>query len=199
MKFRFLTLLTLFVTLISPVLAEEPRFVKLDDSCHKLPKSSEKWEAVYDSKSKLYWEIKKDDSSPRHYDKLYFWGGRNIPNYKGVPKTYGNWNPLVEYVNESKLCGFDDWRVPTIEELASLASGSKRTGGKFWKTKGNSWGRVYIDPTYFPHVLKMGAPFFWSTKFYEQGAFGFGYQFGGDAGVLIDDMGARVMLVRSKS
>lgn len=199
MQLRFFTFLVSLARLTKRALAGEPRFIKLDGACNKLPRASEVWEAVYDSSTDLYWEIKKDDDSPRHYDKRYFWGGENIPGYEGVPKTYGNWNPLVEYVNSKKLCGFDNWRVPTIEELASLASGSKKHGGKFWATKDNLWGRVYLDPNYFPYVLKMDAPFFWSVKFYEHGAYGFGYQFGGNAGILIDDMGARVMLVRSKS
>jgi hypothetical protein len=196
MRFSLGVVLTLFFSF--PVLANEVRFVKLDEECRKLANKSEKWEVVYDSKTELYWEVKTDDESPRHYNKRYFWGGENIPGYKGTPKTYGDWNLLVNYVNESKLCGFNDWRVPTIEELASLATGSKKTGGKHWETKGNSRGRVYINPDYFPHVLKMNAPFFWSTKFYEQGAYGFGYHFGSDAGVMIDWMGSSVMLVRPK-
>jgi hypothetical protein len=199
MQSKILALIASLATLTMPALAGESRFIKLDKDCNKLSNKSKKWEAIYDSKTELYWEIKKDDDSPRHYDKRYFWGGDNIPEYKGIPKTYGNWMPLIEYINSNKLCGFDNWRVPTIEELASLASGSKKQGGKYWETNDNNWGRVYLDPNYFPHILKMDAPFFWSNKFYEHGAYGFGYQFGGDAGVLIDHMGSRVMLVRSKS
>ena len=175
----------------------QDRFTKLDKDC-KVLNNTPTWDVVFDTSTNLYWEVKTSDDSPRHFNATYFWGGENIPNYSGKPKQYGNWNKLVNYVNGSRLCGFNDWRVPTIDELRTLTTFSKSSKGKYWKTDAQVWGKVFIDPSIFPHVLEMNPPFFWSTDFYEQGAYGFGFQFGGDAGVLIDDKGSRVMLVRGK-
>jgi len=186
--------------LLTHAFADDSRFIKLDFTCKELAKTSTQFEVVYDSSNELYWEVKTDDGSVRSFDKKFHWGGDSIPDYKGVPKQLGNWNSLVEYVNTRRLCGFDDWRVPTIKELASLSTGSFKGDGKYWPTKANWIGKVYLNPLYFPNILKTTIPFFWSTEFYSEGAYGFGFNVGNSGGVMLyEDEPASVMLVRKKT
>lgn len=66
----------------------------------------------------LTWELKTDDDSVHDKDNVYRWGGT------GAEKTgtifFDDWNNLLEKTNSEKLCGFEDWRVPTIDELKTL-------------------------------------------------------------------------------
>jgi len=41
------------------------------------------------------------------------------------------------------------------------------------------------------------APFYWSSEYYDHGAYGYGFGFGESAGILIDDTKGLLMLVRS--
>lgn len=70
--------------------------------------------------SDLTWEVKTDDGGIHDKDNAYRWGGT------GAEKTgtifFDDWNSLVNSANTKKLCGFSDWRVPTIEELKTLVT-----------------------------------------------------------------------------
>jgi hypothetical protein len=76
----------------------------------------------------LSWELKTDDGGVHDKDNRYRWGGtgtertgaqRNAEQQSGSI-FYDDWNSLVSAANNEKLCGFEDWRVPTIEELKTL-------------------------------------------------------------------------------
>lgn len=70
--------------------------------------------------SDLIWELKTDDGGIHDKDNVYRWGG------SGAEKTgtifFDDWNSLLNTTNTEKLCGFDDWRVPTIDELKTLVT-----------------------------------------------------------------------------
>jgi len=150
-----------------------------------------------DQETGLYWEVKKNDDSPRNYKSKYFWGGLGLPDKPDVPKQYGDWNELVEYANSSKLAGFTDWRVPTLNELRSLRT--KKGSNGFWASPKSSRGKIFIDPALFPLTNLLEYPFYWTTTYYHEGAYGVGFQTGLESGVLIDHDGAYIMLVRSET
>lgn len=102
----------------------------------------------------------------------------------GQPTTYCNIEEFVSRVNKQGLCGFDDWRVPTLPELATLVN----------------FGRVSpaIDTAYFPST-KDG--FYWSLSPDAESvkmAWAVNFQFG-YSGRMPRDNGRHVRLVRDWS
>jgi len=98
--------------------------------------------------SDLTWELKNDDGGIHDKDNVYRWGGN------GAEKTgtifFDDWNSLLNATNTEKLCGFDDWRVPTIDELKTLAT--------------NTAARPTINPDIFQLTLE--SPY-WSVSTYQ--------------------------------
>ncbi len=73
---------------------------------------------VLDNKTELLWELKTDDESVHDKDNTYRWGGRGAEQIGTI--FFDDWNALLDATNTEKLCGFNDWRVPTIDELKTL-------------------------------------------------------------------------------
>lgn len=98
--------------------------------------------------SGLTWELKTDDGGIHDKDNVYRWGGR------GVEKTgtifFDDWNSLLNAANTEKLCGFKDWRVPTIDELKTLIT--------------NTGAKPVIDTAIFSLTLAMP---YWSISTYQ--------------------------------
>jgi len=98
--------------------------------------------------SGLTWELKTDDNSAHDKDNMYRWGGT------GAEKTgtifFDDWNSLLSAANTEKLCGFEDWRAPTIEELKTLVTNTDK--------------KPVIDTTIFP--LTLAVPY-WSVSVYQ--------------------------------
>ncbi|MEN0039222.1 MAG: DUF1566 domain-containing protein [Cellvibrio sp.] len=98
--------------------------------------------------SGLTWELKTDDDGIHDKDNVYRWGGM------GAEKTgaifFDDWNTLLNAANREKLCGFNDWRVPTIDELKTLVT--------------NTAIKPVVNPEIFP--LTQSLPY-WSTSTYQ--------------------------------
>ena len=58
----------------------------------------------------LHWLQLSQDGSLSDYNNSYRWG----------TLVYGDWDELITYANSQQLCGFDDWRVPSAQELLEL-------------------------------------------------------------------------------
>ncbi len=104
--------------------------------------------------SGLTWELKTDDESVHDKDNLYRWGGIGAKP-DGAEQTgkifFDDWNELLTATRREKLCGFDDWRVPTIDELKTLIS--------------NNGQAPQIDTSVFSQTL---ATPYWSVSTYSQ-------------------------------
>ena len=154
-------------------------YTKLDARGNELPKSAKSWACVLDNRSGLVWEVKTDDGGARDKDNKYRWGGRGasdvaLANYDGNDesrrkksrwdgkgKRYDDWNKLVDAANSEQLCGFSDWRVPDLYELASLV---RCRGGRYRNlAKGcsGSYQRPTIDTDYFPNAK---SSWYWSAS-----------------------------------
>ena len=123
-------------------------FVKIANSGQPLNAMAESWECVEDKSSKLTWEVKKNDGGIRDKDYSYSWlriingentGASTGGRCKGGVKcdTYS----YVRAMNEQKLCGYSDWRLPTREEMETLVDYNNTAKG------------ATIDKTYFPEAV----------------------------------------------
>uniref|UniRef100_UPI004055A790 Lcl C-terminal domain-containing protein n=1 Tax=Candidatus Electronema sp. TaxID=2698783 RepID=UPI004055A790 len=115
------------------------------------------WACVKDNVTGLIWEVKTDDGGLHDKDDTYTWyntdrtansGGAGEENPSGATcygytsgnaATYCNTQAYVNRVKDENLCGFNDWRMPTVKELGSLVN----------------YGRSgpAIDTDYFPNTL----------------------------------------------
>jgi fibronectin type 3 domain-containing protein len=125
------------------------------------------WSCVLDNVTSLVWEVKTDvgisshTANIHHKDNDYRWGGKTAigRGHKDREDRYNDdWNTLVDGSNAEKLCGFNNWRVPTLSELLSIVD--------FYKAKESV--RVFdIDLAYFPNTSALhGNGYYWSASPY---------------------------------
>ncbi|MDS4025769.1 MAG: DUF1566 domain-containing protein [Candidatus Contendobacter sp.] len=119
---------------------------------------------VRDNVTNLTWEVKTDDGGLRDRDWIYAWystdnatNGGNAGNSGGdscggTLAAYANRCNTTNYiaaVNAAALCGFTDWRLPSVRELQTLVHYGASNPA--------------IDTTYFPNTP---ASLFWSASSY---------------------------------
>lgn len=156
-------------------------FTKLDENGQPAPADAKSWACVRDNVTGLVWEVKTADDGLRDGHNHYTW-------YNPDPKTNGgfpgaeeetgvncgggircNTDAYTRAVNATRLCGFDDWRLPQRRELRSLVDYSH--AGTY---------RPTIDASYFPNTPPK---WYWSASPYahDQGyAWGVSFYDGGD-------------------
>ena len=78
-------------------------------------------DCVKDAVTGLVWEGKLDDTSIRGVNTAYYNRGNGQPN----DSSY-----YVTTVNNMNLCGFSDWRLPTVKELMSIVNYGNTSGPK---------------------------------------------------------------------
>jgi Protein of unknown function (DUF1566) len=164
-------------------------FTKISSKGAVLPASATSWNCVKDNVTGLVWEVKTDNGGLHDKDWSYTWyepdgtkNGGNVGTTTGgscagsVCNTYA----YVKAVNAAGWCGAKDWRMPTVDELFSIAL----LNG-------------IIDTQYFPNTL---IAVFWSSSpsasygsLAWTGAFSYGHT---DWGAY-KDTGLQVRLVRS--
>ena len=152
-------------------------YTKLDARGNKLPSSAKSWACVLDNRSGLIWEVKTDDGGARDKDNEYRWGGKGVSDvalgryegnnqrlesrWDGSGERYDDWNKLITAANSEQLCGFSDWRVPDLYELASLV---RCRGGSYQNLDdgcSGSYQKPTIDTEYFPNAQ---SSWYWSAS-----------------------------------
>ncbi|QIL91415.1 DUF1566 domain-containing protein [Microbulbifer sp. SH-1] len=178
---------------------------KIGAAGEPLPADAQSWHCVLDEISGLAWEVKQPGDGVygnrgRHdADDVFTWynpdknaNGGAIGDWnsryaqctgyiEGQPATYCNIEEFVSRTNRRGLCGFNDWRVPTMDELSGLVNFGRSAPA--------------IDTTYFPNT-KDG--FYWSHSpdaGLQQRAWAVNFQFGYSAPMPRDN-GRHIRLVR---
>ncbi len=119
------------------------------------------WACTRDNITGLTWEVKVNNASHlRYMNWIYSWYNSDGSTNGGNPgtasgttncKTTGRCDTekFVADVNAAALCGFNDWRMPTLRELLTLAHVGTQNPS--------------IDTTYFPNTIAWA---FWSGSSY---------------------------------
>lgn len=87
-------------------------FVKLDANGSPLPVEATDWQCIKDNVTGLIWENKTTDGSWQNKNQLFVVG-----NPIGQQVSL---DQFISSVNGSRLCGADDWRLPTAQELLGI-------------------------------------------------------------------------------
>jgi hypothetical protein len=113
-------------------------YTKLDGSGNALSDSATSWVMVKDNVTGLIWESKtnkdgvKDYYNPHDADNTYTWYDSNPATNGGDPGTPGrgtDTQAFLKTLNDSNYGGFNDWRLPTIKELAYIVKYSISSPG----------------------------------------------------------------------
>lgn len=89
-----------------------------------------RWSCVKDHTTGLIWEVKESDpASARYAEHTYTWWSE-APNVNGgfAGKANGgecsgancDTQGYLDMINRQGLCGFNDWRLPSVSELSSI-------------------------------------------------------------------------------
>jgi hypothetical protein len=130
-------LLIFLVSLPTALYCAPVSFTKIDGSGKNLPADAKNWSCVRDNMTGLTWEVKTADMGLHSKWHTYTWFNPDDKQNGGVEGREGEsddvtcGNPAavkdgcdtVKYVaavNAAGWCGHKDWRLPTVDELASI-------------------------------------------------------------------------------
>jgi len=116
-------LLSLLLLISISVSAE---FKKMSGDGEILKSDSSEWSCVLDKKSSLMWEVKNEGEGLQYARNTYTWfdgqSGRDSGTY--TKNCYWgkscNTKSYIEDINKLELCSFNDWRLPSRNELNSI-------------------------------------------------------------------------------
>lgn len=165
------------------------RFVRLDRNGQPLQQAggqSLTGHCVLDSDTGLIWETKTDDGTLQDTHQTYTWfvpdahsngGFAGYANRGQCILANCNTQAYIDAINDSRLCGYTQWRLPSREELRSLVDYTIPYPGPV------------TDQRFFPHAQSQ---FYWSSiadAGDKDSAWGIGFAFGYDYSYFKSDLG----------
>lgn len=163
-------------------------FTKLDANGNALPVTATNHSCVKDNVTGLIWEEKTNDGGLRDKDWTYTWfktTGNIGTADGGTCKTIGRCDTekFVQDVNTTKLCGYNDWRLPDPYELVNIVDYSINEPGPT------------ISINYFTNTV---SKYFWTSYHNNNEAWLVSFSVGGNSSESLSNRYA-VRLVRGGS
>jgi hypothetical protein len=173
----------------APAADQRPSFVKLNRAGQPMATASDPalpWHCVLDRRTKLIWEVKTRDNRLQDATQTYSWlwpdpqkngGHSGYPDKGRCSLKRCNTQDYINAINDTRLCGSSEWRLPTREELRTLVDYTVAYPGPT------------IDQAFFPHTQ---GQFYWSSNTDANNidsAWGIGFSFGFDYAYFKSDMG----------
>ncbi len=151
------------------------RFVKRGANGQLLSEEATEWAAVQDNETGLIWEAKTNDGKLQDSQHTFTWYD---PEGEVVGKENGgtcqgcrcDTAAYVARINEMKLAGASDWRVPTIAELETLLKDKSVIDKRYFPDIHPDW---YCSAT--PHAEKGLWCFYVEMGQRGQSPFGYGH------------------------
>ena len=119
---KFLLLPLLYLMSISAI----AEMHKMSDSGEILALESESWSCVLDDSKSLLWEVKSREEGVQYSLNTYTWfdgeSGRDNGTFSKNCYWGKNCNTLsfTADINKANLCGYSDWRLPSLDELNTI-------------------------------------------------------------------------------
>ena len=142
--------------------AYKSNYIKYDSSGKSLPDDAEHWSCVNDIRTGLMWEVKSAEGGLRHSKNLYSWYNPVNKSLQGEPdggRCLGgidcDTDAYVQAMNTIKYCGFDEWYLPSKDEMQSLIVHNNHNRQK----------KVTIDIRYFPQTIPS---WYWTSSDHEE-------------------------------
>lgn len=141
-----------------------------------------------DYRNKYGWGGVGKSSNSYGNTELGFWEGLfALDKYESLPSLHSlykynqyspdrlssDWNDLVNSANQENLCGFNDWRLPTVFELKTLNtfySEQKGDDASQWQDN-NYENRIYLNPVFFPTIRELKNTRFWTSSPYRRNSY----------------------------
>ncbi len=144
------------ITKMSPSQLRIEDYVKVDVNGDK---------AVKDNTTGLMWEVKSakdryaDYANPNDADNTYMWHDPNSATNGGHPgydRNGTDTHDFIEALNSKNYAGFNDWRLPTVDELKTL----------IYETEG--YPKVNLE--LFPNTISLintSPKYYWTSDTYD--------------------------------